>query len=80
MGFLYTLLGLGYEALDNKFDGKISAYLGKEADKRDRYVNTIMKMAENMKNKSDDELKRIYQTGNTDMKRAAGYLLKQRGY
>ncbi|MBW6411335.1 hypothetical protein [Clostridium weizhouense] len=63
-----------------KLSRKFLDFVNNEADKRDRNKNSILKLARNMDNKSDDELKRIYQTSSGDMKIAAGYLLKQRGY
>ncbi|AKA70873.1 hypothetical protein [Clostridium scatologenes] len=63
-----------------KLSKKFLDFLNNEADKRDKDKNRILRLAHNIDNKSDDELKRIYQTSSGDMKMAAGYLLKKRGY
>ncbi|MBZ9633381.1 hypothetical protein [Clostridium sp. FP1] len=65
---------------DIKLSTKIKDFVSNEADKRDRNRDRILALARNMDNKSDEELKRIYQTSSGDMKMAAGYLLKRRGY
>ena len=65
---------------DKKLSKKIMDYAMNEADKRDKHKNSILKLAHSMNNKSDEELKNIYQTSSGDRKMAARYLLKQRGY
>lgn len=65
---------------DAKISKKIMKFLNNEADKRDKDKNRILRLAHNMNSKSDEELKRIYQTSSGDMKIAAEYLLRQRGY
>jgi hypothetical protein len=65
---------------DAKLSTKFKDFVSNEADKRDRNRDRILALARNMDNKSDEELKRIYQTNSGDMKMAAGYLLKKRGY
>lgn len=54
--------------------------MNNESDKREKDKNRILRLARSMDNKSDDELKRIYQISSSDMTMVAGYLLKQRGY
>lgn len=65
---------------DVKLSKKVLDFLNNEADKREKNNNRILKLAHSMNNKSDDDLKRIYQTSSGDMRMAAGYLLKKRGY
>lgn len=64
----------------DKLSKKIMNYLKNESNKRDMNRNRVLKLAKNMENRSDEELKRIYQTSSGDTKLAAGYILKQRGY
>lgn len=65
---------------DEKPSKKIMDFLKKEAGIRDKRYAGIERIANSMDNKSDDELKTIYQTSSGDRKMAAGYILKQRGY
>lgn len=65
---------------DVKFPKKILHFVKNEADKGDKNRNRILRLAANIENKSDYELKRIYQTSSGDLEMATGYLLKKRGY
>ena len=65
---------------DDKLSKKVLDFFKNESDKRDKDRNHILKLAKNMATKSDEELKRIYQTSSGEIKMAAEYLLKQRGY
>ncbi|MDF2506087.1 hypothetical protein [Clostridium sp.] len=63
-----------------RFPKKILRFVKNEADKGDKNRNRILRLAANIENKSDYELKRIYQTSFGDLEIATGYLLKKRGY
>ncbi len=65
---------------DDKLSKKVRDFLKNESSKRNKDRNHILKLANNMATKSDEELKRIYQTSSGEIKMAAEYLLKQRGY
>ena len=65
---------------DDKLSKKVRDFLKNESKKRDKDRNHILKLAKNMATKSDEELKRIYQTSSGEIKMATEYLLKQRGY
>ncbi|AGK96506.1 hypothetical protein [Clostridium pasteurianum] len=68
---------------DVNFSKKILHFVKNEADRADRADknrNRILRLAANIENKSDYELKRIYQTSSGDLEMATGYLLKKRGY
>ncbi|WP_027400090.1 hypothetical protein [Anaerovorax odorimutans] len=80
-GFLEGLFTWGLKIVDDKLLNGImfdSAY--KEAGKREKRKDNILKLAKSMENKSDEELKRIFQSNSGDMKLAASYNLKKRGY
>lgn len=78
MGF-GDFLGKAFEVGKDLFD-KFMDYAESEAGNREKDHNRIIRLSEMMENKSDEELKRIYQTSSGDRKMAAGYILKQRGY
>ena len=65
---------------DDKLSKKVRDFLKNESSKRNKDRNHILILAKNMATKSDEELKRIYQTSSGEIKIAAEYLLKQRGY
>jgi len=65
---------------DDKLSKKVRDFLKNESNKRNKDRNHILKLAKNMATKSDEELKGIYQTSSGEIKMAAKYLLKQRGY
>ena len=65
---------------DDKLSKKVRDFLKNESNKRNKDRNHILKLAKNMATKSDEELKRIYQTSSGEIKMATEYLLKQRGY
>lgn len=65
---------------DVNFSKKILHFVKNEGYKGDKNRERILRLASNIENKSDYELKRIYKTSFGDLEMAAGYLLKKRGY
>lgn len=65
---------------DVKFPKKILRFVKNEAGKEDKNTDRILRLAANIENMSDYELKRIYQISSGDLEMATGYLLKKRGY
>lgn len=65
---------------DVKFPKRILDFVKNEEGKGNKNRDRILRLAANIENKSDYELKRIYQTSFGDLEMATGYLLKKRGY
>ena len=80
MGLEDILLGVVFEFIDGKTNGKLSSMAGNVNNSNSNKRDAVIRLSNSMEKYSDDELRNIWETGSGDKKYAAAYLLKQRGY